>query len=425
MDNKKEIQELFSEANKPLENKIADMEARLAEDSANVALKAELDAAKKESAEMKADFDKKIADLTAKFAEAQTKAFDSAAADSEKGKKFAQEWVHEVLSTKVGNVHTFDERVKQVCAKFALTDGQNITNNGDGGYLVPTELADEIMKKTINEIAPVLGLTRRFPMGENLTINTRVGIPSARRDGEGDAAIDGKSTYLPVTLTAERLSVTVPATWEYLNFTKGDATSRITEDVSEAYAAKYLWELFNGVSSNKQMEGVLTNAAVIAGATQTESVGAIGYEDLIDLESSVKTNNSANLRYFMDRRTLGAVRKLQDGAGNYIFTPGTAEKPSTINGIPVMLTGTVTVHDGSTIGEKQVMPLIAEGAYPILLADFSGYAFGDAKGMTLMFDDKTGASSATFYWNFHAWNDGVVALPEKFKLLKIKAATSS
>lgn len=414
--NKEELKALFTEANAEVVKDIEAIKAKLAADKGNEELKAELKAANEKAEAVKAEFEKKISDV-------EKALFDGAAGKTDKNEVFANEFVQEVLKTKSGNIGSFAERAVKLKEKFALTDGQNVTNDADGGYLVPEVMSEEILQKTLNEIVPMLGLTRRFPMGQNLTINTRIGIPAARRDGEGDTALKGKSIYAPLTLTAQRCSVTVPATWEYLNYSLGDARARIVSDVAEAYGAKFLYELFNGVLGSKQMEGILTNTDVKAAATTSSTVGAIVYDDLIDLEGSVETTNESNLRYVMDRRTLAAIRKLQDGAGNYIFQPGSAGKPATINGIPVMVTGNVTVWTGAAQESVRVMPTIAAGNYPVMLADFNGYAFGDTAGMTLMFDDKTGASSATFFWNFHAWNTGKVALPEKFKLLKIKSAS--
>lgn len=414
---KKEIQALFNEANADIVAEIANIKAQLKEDKGNEELKAELAEANKKSEEIKADFEAKFADVEKIMFEANDKTED-------KMQKFADGFITEILKTKQSGISTFAPRVEKLRQKFALSDGQNITTDADGGYLVPDVLAADILKAVINEGSGILANVRRTPMGQNLSINTRTGIPAVVREGEGDTSEDGKSTYSQQTLTAQRASVRVPATWESLNFTQGDARARITSDVAEGYNAKYEWELLNGDSSSKQMEGILGNATVIAAATETSTASAIVYEDLIDLESSVKIGNWKNLRYVMDRTTWGAIRKLQDGAGAYILTPNDKENQK-INGIPVIITGKVTVSNGTNVASRQVMPVIADGAYPVLLADFTGYLMGDAQGMTLIFDDKTGANTATFYWNFHAWNTGKVALPEKFKLLKIKAASAS
>lgn len=421
-----EFKALLADSTKGLQARLAEAEGKLEAFGKNDA-KAEFETALAEAKKsLKGEFEaEKNAELKAKNAELQgkldTMMFDgSAEAGTKKEEKLSQAWTKALLSSR--STGQMEAKLAEIKQQFALTDGQNIANNPDGGYLVPKVMSDQILEDTINEFAPLLGLTRRVPMGENLTLNVRTGIPSARRDGEGDTALKGKSQYRQIDMNAKRCSVTVPATWEYLNWTIGNAQARIQKDVAEGYAAKFLWELLNGVYANKQMEGILTNTDVIAGATETAVASVFDYEDLVDLEASITTNNEQNLRYVMDRTTLASVRKLQDGAGNYIFTPGEKGKPATINGIPVIVTGKVTAHNGTDIASRQVMPVVADGAYPIMLADFSGYLFGDAKGMMVMFDDKTGASEATFFWNFHAWNTGKVALPEKFKLLKIKSA---
>jgi HK97 family phage major capsid protein len=68
-----------------------------------------------------------------------------------------------------------------------------------------------------------------------------------------------------------------------------------------------------------QPTGIVTAAG--SGVTGTATTGAPTYENLVDLAYSVAGDNRAAYGFMASTTALAAIRKIKDGAGNYVFTP--------------------------------------------------------------------------------------------------------
>ena len=110
-----------------------------------------------------------------------------------------------------------------------------------------------------------------------------------------------------------------------------------------------------------------------------------GTDKLIDLIYSLKAGYRNNARFFMSRGTVGAVRKLKDGQGNYIWQPAlTAGQPSSLMGFPLV--------------EGEDMPAIAADSYSIGFGDFAeAYTIVDRVGTSVLRDPYTTKGSVLFY----------------------------
>jgi HK97 family phage major capsid protein len=276
-----------------------------------------------------------------------------------------------------------------------------------GGYLTSTEMDTE-MVKTMTEISPMRSIARVQTVGKKtLQVVKRTSIPTANYEGEAEEGEESGSGYGEETLTAFRLTTVIPFTMDQLMDSNWDLMNEINGDVSEAYAFKEgnRFVLGTGV---KQPEGFNTKAELQTDALTTETASAITAKDMTDMTGLLKVGY--NPIYGFNRQTLAYLRSLEDGAGNPIWQVNMADSaPNTINGEPYVL--------------LQDMPVIADGAYPVVYADFMrGYRIIDRTGMTMIRDDVTQAAKAIVKLTFHKWNTGQVILDEAFQLLKIKAA---
>ena len=68
-----------------------------------------------------------------------------------------------------------------------------------------------------------------------------------------------------------------------------------------------------------QPTGIVTAAG--SGVTGTATTGAPTYENLVDLAYSIAGDNRASYGFMASTTALAAIRKIKDGAGNYVFTP--------------------------------------------------------------------------------------------------------
>lgn len=93
--------------------------------------------------------------------------------------------------------------------------------------------------------------------------------------------------------------------------------------------------------------GIVTAAG--SGVTGTATSGAPTYENLVDLAYSVAGSNRSDYGFMVSTSALAAIRKIKDGAGNYIFTPSIS-----VDGRDFLL--------GNVVHENASMPAVAATA---------------------------------------------------------------
>jgi HK97 family phage major capsid protein len=157
----------------------------------------------------------------------------------------------------------------------------------------------------------------------------------------------------------------------------------------------------NGVA---QPEGFMTNTSVLEFNNGHASV--LQADALVKfLYSIAPTYRNAGV-WVMNGTTLGIVRLLKDGQGNYLWQPSyQAGQPETILGRPI-----VEIID---------MPDLAANAFPIAYGDFSGYRILDRLSLSLLVDPYTRATQKQTRYHAGRRVGGKVIMPAKFKKLKI------
>jgi HK97 family phage major capsid protein len=129
-------------------------------------------------------------------------------------------------------------------------------------------------------------------------------------------------------------------------------------------------------------------------------------DKLLDLIYAPKAQYRANGRFVMNRRTLGAVRRLKDGQNNYYWKPAESGAPSTLFGYPVT--------------ELEDMPDIAADAFAIAFGDFRrGYLIVDRQGARVLRDPYSAKPHVLFYTTKRV--GGGVQHFDAIKLLKFAA----
>jgi HK97 family phage major capsid protein len=129
---------------------------------------------------------------------------------------------------------------------------------------------------------------------------------------------------------------------------------------------------------------------------------------VLDLVYSLPEEFEANAKFFLNRATAGAVRKLKtSGSGDYLWQPSTAAgQPSTLAGAPV-------VH-------LPGMPTIAANAIAMLYGDMrETYQVVDRIGLRVLRDPYTRKPFVHFYTTKRV--GGGVKNPESMKALRIAA----
>ena len=129
---------------------------------------------------------------------------------------------------------------------------------------------------------------------------------------------------------------------------------------------------------------------------------------LIDLVYALKAGYRQNASWVMNRKTQGAVRKLKDDGGNYLWQPAaTADGKATLMGFDLV--------------EAEDMPDIAAELAPIAFGDFRrGYLIVDRQGVNVLRDPYSAKPYVLFYTTKRV--GGGVQDFDAIKLLKFAAS---
>ena len=143
--------------------------------------------------------------------------------------------------------------------------------------------------------------------------------------------------------------------------------------------------------------------------TNSGEAAAITADGLLSLKYGIKTAYARNASFALNRSTMGAIRRLKDGNGQYLWMPGIAMgRPNTIDGDPYV--------------ECPDMPNVQAGAFPVAYGDFrKAYTMADRVQMTLLRDPYTQATSGNVRFLFRRRFGGQVVLAEAIRKLKIAA----
>lgn len=236
-----------------------------------------------------------------------------------------------------------------------------------GGYTVPTELANFIVKSMkawgpmySEDICTVINTAS----GNAIKIPTVDDTAStAEKHTEGTALTDdgGKDA----TFGQKSLDAYVYDT-EFIRFSMELAQDSIFS--MESLLGDLLGERLGKIANQELTTGDGTgdpNGIVTASSLgkTAAAVAAVTYDEIIDLIHSVDPayRQSPKVRFMFNDLTLAAVRKLKDGDGKYIWTAGDVQ-----GGVP----GTLL---GYRYSINQAMANLATGNKTMLFGDFAKY----------------------------------------------------
>lgn len=278
------------------------------------------------------------------------------------------------------------------------------------GYLLaPPEMEISIVKNII-ESTPMRALATVRTIGSgSLKQPRKTGSGSASRIGEVSSRTNtGDPAYGMIEIQAPEMYARIAISQQMLEDAGFDLIAELREDASEQFSVKEGAEYIGGLGAANQGEGILTNAdvaEVVSGAA-----AAITADGIINLVHAIKSGYAANAVLGLNRSTLGAIRKLKDGTGGYLWVPGIA------NAVPNTIAGSAYV-------EMADMPNVGAGLYPVIYGDFRrGYKIVDRVGISFQVDFNTEADNGLVIFRARKRSGSAVVLPEAIKKLKIAAS---
>lgn len=248
------------------------------------------------------------------------------------------------------------------------------------GSPVPTSFYDQVIMKA-RLIAPVLQTSTVLNTagGENLQIPSLSTYSVGTVTGEGSAIGESDPVLNSfITLGAYKYSFLTQVSTELLEDAGVDMLSFLADQVGNAlgFAVGSALTVGSGTDAPK---GIVT-ASSVGGTAGTAT--AFTADNLIDLLYSVdgSARNLPGMGWQMNGKSIGAVRKLKDTAGNYVFQPALSmESPDMLLGKPIY--------------ENPSMVDVATGTKSVIVGHLPSYFVRTVGGLKLDRSDDFAFSS--------------------------------
>jgi HK97 family phage major capsid protein len=267
----------------------------------------------------------------------------------------------------------------------------------EGGYLVDPQTADTI-RSVLNSTASIRSIANVVHVEATsfdvLVDHTDVGTGWASE--AGPVAESDTPAIERISIPLHELSAMPKASQRLLDDSafdiEGWLAGRIADKFSRAEAAAFI--AGNGVDKPR---GFLDHAKVTQGAWAWGSLGYVATgnagdfatvnasDAIVDLVYALGATYRANAAFVMNSKTAGAVRKMKDADGRFLWSDGlAAAQPARLMGYPVMI--------------AEDMPDIAASSFAIAFGDFrAGYTIADRPDLRVLRDPFSAKPHVLFY----------------------------
>ncbi|WP_422027670.1 phage major capsid protein [Roseovarius sp.] len=265
---------------------------------------------------------------------------------------------------------------------------------GDGGYLVDPQTAD-VIKRTLASTASIRAIANVVQVEATsfdvLIDHSDVGHGWATESGS--VSETGTPTIDRITIPLHELSALPKASQRLLDDSAFDIEAWLAGRIADKFARAEADAFINGDGSDKPV-GFLTHTIVDDASWAWDSLGYVatgvdggfdGGEAIIDLVYALGAQYRANGTFVMNSKTAGAVRKLKDGDGRFLWSDGLAAgEPARLLGYPVLI--------------AEDMPDIASDAMAIAFGDFAaGYTIAERPDLRVLRDPFSAKPHVLFY----------------------------
>jgi HK97 family phage major capsid protein len=201
---------------------------------------------------------------------------------------------------------------------------------------VPKSFFDQVFD-VARLVGPMLDVGQRIDTaaGEDITLPTLNAYSTATLKAAGAAIDESEPTYSSITLGAYKFGLLIPVANELITDAGFDISSHLAEQAGNGLGFAVNAALTTGDGSDKP-RGVVTAAG--SGVTGGTGVaGAFTADNLIDLQYTLDgaARRLPGVAYMANTQSLGALRKLRDGDGTYLYQVGIGA-PDTFAGFPVI-----------------------------------------------------------------------------------------
>lgn len=287
----------------------------------------------------------------------------------------------------------------------------------DGGYLVDPQTSDRIQSlllstSSLRSIANVVQVEA-----------TSFDVIVDRSEVGSGWATEAASTTETATPVIERISIKLhelaampKASQRLLDDSAFDVEGWLAEKIATRFIRAEAAAFINGDGVDKP-KGILLPTKV---ANASWAWGQIGYistgaaadfattnavDCIVNLVYALGADYRANAAFVMNSKTVGAVRKMKDADGRFMWSDGlAANEPARLMGYPVLV--------------SEDMPDVGANTYPIAFGDFrAAYTIAERPDLRILRDPFSAKPNVLFYANKRVGGD--ITDYAAIKLLKV------
>ncbi|UXX81635.1 phage major capsid protein [Roseovarius pelagicus] len=287
----------------------------------------------------------------------------------------------------------------------------------DGGYLVDPQTAQTI-KSTLSSTASIRAIANVVAVEATsydvLIDHTDVGHGWATEAAA--TAETGTPSIDRITIPLHELSALPKASQRLLDDSAFDIETWLAGRIADKFARAEAAAFISGDGVDKP-KGFLTHPGVDNDVWTWGNLGYIptgvdgdfaGPDEIVDLVYALGAQYRANASFVMNSKTAGAIRKMKDGDGRFLWSDGLAAgEPARLMGYPVMIC--------------EDMPDIASDAMAVAFGDFgAGYTVAERPDLRVLRDPFSAKPHVLFYATKRVGGD--VSDFAAIKLLKFAAS---
>lgn len=192
--------------------------------------------------------------------------------------------------------------------------GVNMTT-GDNGAVIPTSIANKIIKK-VYDICPIYQMADRYNVAGTLTIPSYDESTSAitmayATEFEELESKSGK--FASIELKGFLAGALTKVSKSLINNSSFDIVNFVVNQMAENIARWIEGECLNG--TNDKVDGISKATQVVTAAAATAITG----DELIDLQEQVPDAYQTSCIWIMNKATRSAIRKLKNSDGDYLL----------------------------------------------------------------------------------------------------------
>ncbi|MFT7059345.1 MAG: HK97 family phage major capsid protein [Pseudorhodobacter sp.] len=275
--------------------------------------------------------------------------------------------------------------------------GLNTSVNAEGGYLVDPQTAETIRSslKSTSSIRAIANVVQVEATSFDVLID-HSDLGSGWATETGSVSESTTPIIERISIPLHELSAMPKASQRLLDDSAFDVegwlAGRIADKFMRAEAASFV--AGDGVDKPR---GFLDHSTIDEASWAWGSLGYIATgtagdfsasnpaDAIVDLVYALDATYRANASFVMNSKTAGAVRKMKDADGRFLWSDGLAAgEPARLMGYPVLI--------------AEDMPDIASGAFAISFGDFaSGYTIAERPDLRVMRDPFSAKPHVLFY----------------------------